>query len=788
MSGNFCKIGNRPAIREKLNRGHYHCLQQLWPRNVLLNMHLKHLFTVWVVLLGFFQVPGQNFDDYQPQKPVGKIPSGFLVPSSEKFQARLDEIPEYADEETRKNKEDFLLESSFVIDQLCNSGNVLFNDPITRYIRRVADQLLKDQPELKDSLRFYAVKSAALNAFTTNRGEIFVNLGLIAQLENEAQLAFILCHEIQHFVGKHPMDRYVEVRQLKRATGIYRKLSFDELLLAKNNYSQNLESEADREGLKRYLASGYNLEDIKGVFDVLLYSYLPFDDDVFDPHFLEAGEIIFPPSLFLTSVAPINADEFSEETMNTHPDINSRRRQVLAEIKGLSNAGRKTWLVSQDDFIKVRKIARFDVDFLLLQDRKYAEALYTSFLLMREDPESRYLNKIIVKSLYALARYHNAGAMYSVHPSYHNFQGNIQQLAYLLEQLAAADLNVLALSFAWENHLRFPDDLEIKVMLKHLWNDLGQYHYTYLEKMSFSPQVNLDKLADQQDTSSVHLTKYEKIRLAKERELALAQEADFSRYAFVGFFEDPVFLDTYRNTLENYKSQKPKIAMDFRAERKAYRRKKRQGISLGATKVVFVDPLFKKIDHRRAVKLNYLAGEEGKKKFVELITDNAQRLDLNIDVLRVNDLHPEATDKFNDLGILNSWISERFKHEEVKDMMCMNHDQVQYLVEKYGTPYFAWTGMMSVTDRRPQSKLVNAALMVSVLGAPYVLFRMLSPTNDTYYFSLVYDLRSGKLVMDDMASMPGRPRRDYLNSSIYNTLLQMKSVPRKSMEEGKDVK
>jgi len=76
------------------------------------------------------------------------------------------------------------------------SGDKLFNDPLTIYVNKVADELLKNEPELRKKIKIYVTKSSDVNAHAFDKGFIFINVGLLAQLENEAQLAFILSHEI----------------------------------------------------------------------------------------------------------------------------------------------------------------------------------------------------------------------------------------------------------------------------------------------------------------------------------------------------------------------------------------------------------------------------------------------------------------------------------------------------------------------------------------------------------------------------------------------------------------
>ena len=217
----------------------------------------------------------QDFDNYQLLKSTGKIPKDFLIPSSEKYKKEIENIDKDAAKREKRDQKQFYLESNFLIDDLLQSARVLFNDPITAYVNKVADELLKNDSEMRQKLRFYAVRSSAVNAFATNQGIIFVNVGLLAQLESEAQLAFILAHEIAHVRHGHAMDMFLESKKIDRYTRrseLMRNTSFDDRIVAKNYYSKELETDADKEGLELYLESKYTLEDLDGVFDVLQYA------------------------------------------------------------------------------------------------------------------------------------------------------------------------------------------------------------------------------------------------------------------------------------------------------------------------------------------------------------------------------------------------------------------------------------------------------------------------------------------------------------------------------------
>ncbi|QRK09040.1 M48 family metalloprotease [Archangium violaceum] len=55
---------------------------------------------------------------------------------------------------------------------------------------------------------FGVLQSEGVNAVSGPGGYVFVSEGLLARLDNEAQLAGVLAHEIAHITGKHAMHEY----------------------------------------------------------------------------------------------------------------------------------------------------------------------------------------------------------------------------------------------------------------------------------------------------------------------------------------------------------------------------------------------------------------------------------------------------------------------------------------------------------------------------------------------------------------------------------------------------
>ncbi|PKP20343.1 MAG: hypothetical protein CVU04_04030, partial [Bacteroidetes bacterium HGW-Bacteroidetes-20] len=206
------------------------------------------------------------------------------------------------------------------LKRLFSSGLIVYGSELNIYVEKVADQLLKDYPDLRKKMRFYILKSTVVNAYAFNDHIIIINLGLLAQIQNESELAFILAHEMVHIVNNH-----IEIEKKERK----KKNKYDstkDKFLSYHNRSRDHEYESDKEGfIKFYEKSGYSLEAINGVFDVLQYGYLPFDEFKFDREFVETNFYKFPDNYFLVNLSPIRNREDFIDTLSTHPNILKRR-------------------------------------------------------------------------------------------------------------------------------------------------------------------------------------------------------------------------------------------------------------------------------------------------------------------------------------------------------------------------------------------------------------------------------------------------------------------------------
>jgi len=766
------------------------------------------------LLIMCVQISAQDFDHYQTLRSSGQVPEKFRVSSTEKYEKDIQTLSGKEKRRLRKIKKQFYLENSFAINNLLLSGRIVFNDPVGRYVNKVMDEILKNDKELRSKIEIYIIRSNSVNAFTLQNGVICVYVGLLAQLHNEAELAFILCHELTHFTEQHIMNTVVENANISAGRGAYRRTTYDEKLLAASKFSKKNETEADLIGLQRFLKTGYDASSLGGAFDIMEYSELPYTEAVYQKNFLETANLNFPPSYFLKKTKDIEPDD--DDSLSTHPAANLRRVAVLDKLKGLDQSGKKKFIVGEQEFLTVQKICRYELSDIYLHDREYEAAFYNTYLLMQNNPNSLYLKKCIAKSLYGLSKYANSIRSNEVEDDYEDIQGASQQVYYFFFSLTPAELNALAVEYLYHLKKEYPNDKEITAMTKDIFDELPKYQDDKSFYSKDPKPASLDSLfaadtigkkpAGDDDTerdstgetrhdktSRTSITKivskYDKKYIAEKKADEKKDKNYFIRYAFVDLLADTAFVSDYDKAVSDYEGLRKQKDYEEtneykKAERKLERKERRRGVSLGLNKIVIVNPFYYKVDEsdtKNPVKL--VASEMAQKDLNNSIKNNATLAGLNHELIDMKDLGPNSADLFNDLSVLNNYLAEV---DEQGDMHFVNYmtDDIQALTKKYQTNYFDRTGVLCYREHNDYSQAYLKTLFVitSILYfpiTPYALYNAFRTHYNTYILSEIYDLSTGESEHPFVSKVKFKDRPDVLNSILYDLFLQCKK-PKKS--------
>ena len=361
------------------------------------------------VLLGQNTVP--KMDHYEPAKSSGTLPADVLMTTTEKYEKSKSQINTNQSEELQRAEDNFYLQTNYAVDQILYSGTILINDSMGIYVNRVADSLLARDPETRSKLNFYILRSTVVNAFATDRGAVFVTVGLLTRLHNEAELAFVLAHEIIHYKRRHVLNGYIEGVQMQQGDGKYSATTAENRFLKRHSYARSQETQADEEGFDMLVASDYDPHAAIGAFEILQMAEFPFTDSDFSKSLFETDRFIFPSKYYADTIKEYKISEDDEENdLATHPSVPKRLKNMkrrLGKLEGSDSTG-ALFLVSEAWFYRVRAMAMFEEISLHSNDGEFKEAIYINQSIQKTWTDNYYLEKEMVRAMYAITIMKNA--------------------------------------------------------------------------------------------------------------------------------------------------------------------------------------------------------------------------------------------------------------------------------------------------------------------------------------------------------------------------------------------
>jgi len=146
----------------------------------------------------------------------------------------------------------------------------LYEEPrAVKYVQLVGESVAQYAPRRDVDYRFAILDTDIVNAFATPDGYVFVTRGLLANLEDEAELAGVLGHEIAHVTKKHHL-KVLKQSSLIGALGqaasskakgsdqVVQNLIGNGAEIMARGLDKNAEHEADRVGMVYAARAGYD--------------------------------------------------------------------------------------------------------------------------------------------------------------------------------------------------------------------------------------------------------------------------------------------------------------------------------------------------------------------------------------------------------------------------------------------------------------------------------------------------------------------------------------------------
>lgn len=163
--------------------------------------------------------------------------------------------------------------------QILAESKLLDDSLWQNYIDEVGQRIVEICDRKDIEYHFAVIESEQVNAFALPGGYLYFYTGLLRLMDDEAQLASVVSHEVSHVVARHGMKRlqsaliaqigYEVVLGGSKNSDFVNIASGIGLSLVFSGYSRSAEREADRFGIHYLRQSGYDPNGAIGMFEHL---------------------------------------------------------------------------------------------------------------------------------------------------------------------------------------------------------------------------------------------------------------------------------------------------------------------------------------------------------------------------------------------------------------------------------------------------------------------------------------------------------------------------------------
>lgn len=356
-----------------------------------------------LLLFSFLYYSAHSQTSYSFWKDDEILRKKFLDESVRKKQALLDASPkQYA-----KDYKEIYDHQFGEIEDMWKGTRTVTSPEINNYLQSIVKKIIATNPELqKTDARIVFTRDNWPNAVSMGDGSITINGGLFIFLNNEAELAFVICHELSHYYLDHTNRTIKKIVELYNSDDFKKQVKriskqeygagkeFDELMkkmaFGSRRHSRENETEADRQAFQFLKNTGYDcngittcLQLLNEVDDSSVYKPLVpeaafnLDEYPFKKRWIQKESVLF--GAMKEDNSPLTQRE--KDSLKTHPDCTLRISLLADSIKKTS--GGKKFLVNEDLFHQVKKDFFPEITEQEFRNDNLTRNLYYSLLMLQ---------------------------------------------------------------------------------------------------------------------------------------------------------------------------------------------------------------------------------------------------------------------------------------------------------------------------------------------------------------------------------------------------------------------
>lgn len=345
-----------------------------------------------------------------------------------------------------------------------------FDDNLQTYIQKILNEITRNNPALADKkIAVYFSRDPEANAYSIGDGTIVFNLELLKYLNDEAEIGYIICHEIAHYTLNHrdlSIQKEISSQNLKEIKALEKELKkskFNKQIksetFAKNsvysrkNRSRLQEFQADSLGLNYFKNTNYNSASSINLLkhlsktdietDSLPRVSYPKNFTTKNQKFIREWVTMEDYSKY--SYSKENIFKWDVDSLKTHPNCEQRIEKISKLIKN----SKTNYYTDKAFFDDLKKRIEYEQIYSNYYLKNYGSSLYEALKLKEKNPKSVYLKDMITSNLEALAKAKKEMRINSYIPSINpNEQTKSQQYYFnFVSNLTLSELEQLALDY-----------------------------------------------------------------------------------------------------------------------------------------------------------------------------------------------------------------------------------------------------------------------------------------------------------------------------------------------------
>ncbi|MFM2226646.1 MAG: hypothetical protein RJA07_2848 [Bacteroidota bacterium] len=328
-------------------------------------MHKKIWLLLFTALLTYTSLMAQTGYKMRYYKYPKQVPSKYIFNPKEDFE-KLKESGKPAGWKTNEFERycemmAFQKSSSFL------SGEVYLGwDEMESYLNDVLKTTIGQKATDNGNIHAFPQRNSDFNAYCIHDGTFYVNIGLLADVTDEAGLATILGHEYAHYKKQHLKKSLL---QKMRATTKRKRNKNDDLILESLHSSREFEQQADSIGAAMAAKAGYNLKS--GVANFYQLRYMIEKEEAK----ADADESDSEDDSKLAK----QKDAKGDKVLSSHPDLKRRIKYFKRFVKSMNEENAKQYLVGEEKFKTLQSKAQIEVLSVLMEDFSYKTCTEKAF-------------------------------------------------------------------------------------------------------------------------------------------------------------------------------------------------------------------------------------------------------------------------------------------------------------------------------------------------------------------------------------------------------------------------